>query len=194
MARVRKVGFVYKVIAVVIAAAIVLYKLLRRVDNDSLNIITDKVANVFLPGSISDRIYQAALQRLSLKFTSAQAAVLSRLMVAQSKYETANYTSHVLQANKNAFGYKYYRGSIYQIGIGTPASGFDASGNLDGGTYGLYRDVADSAREVADWIGRRKADFINADSPTMYAVALDHNDYYGEDVYRYAAGLQKYMV
>lgn len=147
-----------------------------------------------LPTDNEKRIYAAALERLERKFPQGQARLLASLMVAQSKYETANYTSNVFKKNNNAFGYKYYKGSLYQNGFGLVAPSKDAQGNPDGGSYAKYSDVADSAREVADWIGRRKESFINVSNPLTFAAALKNNDYFGQTAYQYYQGVQKYYV
>lgn len=179
----------YLAVAVVIATAI-LYRLLRAFDlGDSINIATDKIANMFLPNTTQSRIYDAALQRLKTKFDAKQAENLAQKMVSQSCYETAiggvPYRSNVLQNNLNAFGYKYYKGSKYQTGIGTISPELNS--------YAKYKDVADSAREVADWIGRRKADFINVKNLEQYAEALKKNNYYGQSATLYALGIKKFQ-
>ncbi len=138
--------------------------------------------------SVPVLIYNAAFERLQRHFTDDQSALLATLMVAQSKLETANYTSAVYLQNNNAFGYKYYADSIYQAGMGlaAPASEND--------NYGIYANVADSAREVADWIGRRSADFTNVTGVYDYAAALSNDKYFTEAADLYAADMNHYFT
>lgn len=176
-------------VLVVILAAF-FYKIIRSLDpGDTISRVFDKISNMFLPGTTQQRIYDAALQRLQTKFDDSQAKILAGLMVAQSCYETAvggqPYKSNVLQNNLNAFGYKYYPKSIYQIGKGSISPELNA--------YARYNDVADSAREVADWIGRRKADFNKVKEYEGYALALKKNNYFGQDAQAYAKGVLKFI-
>lgn len=133
-------------------------------------------------------IYNAAFERLQRKFTPAQSKLLATMMVAQSKVESNVYTSNVYIQNKNAFGYKYYAGSIYQVAKGTnaPAS--------EGDSYGAYASVEDSAREVADWLCRRADYFKNVVTVADYATALKANQYYGETAAAYARDMNTYYT
>ncbi|UAY54789.1 glucosaminidase domain-containing protein [Arachidicoccus terrestris] len=134
--------------------------------------------------SIEKTIYDAALPRLKRHFSDSQSKRLASFMVAQSRYESANYTSHVFKANNNAFGYKYYGASDYQLGQGIISN--------EGNPYADYSTIDNSAEEVADWLGRRQSDFENVNTLLGYAEALKKNDYYGETAVQYAAGLAVY--
>jgi hypothetical protein len=178
----RRRGFGWT--AVVFAAAVFLYYLSRWFDLGFISRLYDKIENVMIRKSTADRIYDSAAERLARKFTKKQIAVLAELMVEQSKYETANYTSNVLRNNQNAFGYKYFKGSLYQKGAGTISPEMNQ--------YGKYDDVADSSREVADWLVRRYADFATVITEEQYAAALKKNQYFGQSAYLYAKGLLVY--
>lgn len=118
--------------------------------------------------STQQQIYNAAIQRLRLKFSQSQAELLALMMIPMAQFETNNFTSNVFKNNNNAFGYKYFPGSAYQIGRGTaaPQTGGDS------GSYGRYATVADSAKEVADWIGRGQAAFKNVKTIPDFVQAL----------------------
>lgn len=132
-------------------------------------------------------IYNAALAEL-VKGGMPNARFLANAMVAHSKIETANYTSNVYRKNNNAFGYKYVRGARWQLGPGTAAP------KSEGSTpYARYASVADSAREVAHWILRRKAKFLAVDTESEYSVVLKQNGYYGASLESHIAGMQRYF-
>lgn len=140
------------------------------------------------------QIYSAALQKLQgLGFPNARALAL--LMVAQAKHETNGFTSPVFKKNNNAFGYKYVKGAKYQLGAGSAAP--PSEGRQP---YAKYATVADSAREVAAWIGRRKKYFLLVNTKEQYARELKRQGYYGrfpgmtdeQSITNYLGGLKKY--
>lgn len=125
---------------------------------------------------IGTQIYQAALSVLSGAFSVQQATVLAAMVVAQSKNESANYTSNVFNTKANAFGYGYTGGSNYKDYTRLPSL-----------TYG--------AVDVANWIVKRKGDFLNVSTTLDYAKALYKNDYFeGETPEAYAKDMQYYYV
>lgn len=136
-------------------------------------------------GSVESLIFNAAISKLNPFSSAEQKQLLAHLMVAQSKHETANYKSSAFKNLNNAFGYKQYKGSSYQIGSGgTPT---------DGGKFAKYANVENSALEVASWINRRWNDFKNVQTPTDYANALKKNLYYTNPTAEYIRGLTFYM-
>lgn len=175
------------IVAILIGIAIVIiYR--RYILPDRTN---DKITDMFTPKTDTETlIYKAAIERLLRKFTEAQSKLLAGFMVAQSKHETANYTSPVFKHNNNAFGYKYYKGSLYQIGRGT--------GSPEGNAYAKYKNVQDSAREVADWIGRGQTAFASVNTITDFATALKkgrpgYEYYHTEKGYTVQASINNYI-
>ena len=131
------------------------------------------------------QIYSAGLDKLrSLSFPNAD--VLARFMVVQSQHETANYTSHVFTTNKNAFGYKRVVGSSYQIGNGVKSP--------EGDSYAKYASVADSAKEVAAWIGRRKNQFVGVKTVDEYIHIIKQDGYFGDKESNYLADVKRYLA
>lgn len=130
-------------------------------------------------------IYSAAAQKLKgLGFANAND--LAKFMTVQSQHETANYTSKVFKENLNAFGYKRFVGSAYQLGSGRLSP--------EGDTYARYASVKDSAFEVAAWIGRRKTAFAKVKSADEYVHTLKANGYFGDKESNYLAGVKKYLA
>lgn len=158
--KVSYIIYLYIVAILIGMAVLIIYR--RYVLPDRTN---DKIDDMFTPKTNTETlIYKAAIERLLRKFTEAQSKLLAGFMVAQSKHETANYTSNVFKNNNNAFGYKYYKGSLYQLSAGT--------GSPEGNAYAKYRNVQDSAREVADWIGRGQTAFSAVKTIADFATAL----------------------
>ena len=107
-------------------------------------------------------------------------------MIAQAIHETGNFTSNVFRNNLNAFGYKRFARSPYQV-----KDGFKSP---EGNNYAAYNDVADSSREVADWIGRRKTKgFATVKTPVEFAKRLKENAYFTDREDVYANALQKHF-
>lgn len=131
-------------------------------------------------------IYNSALERLKLKFEFAQAEKLAKFMIAQAKHETAGFTSKVFKTNNNAFGYKYYKGSIYQLskGLNSP----------EGDSYAKYNSVEDSSKEVADWLGRRKDKFKGVITIEDYSKQLKESKYYGDSLANYTNALKRWFA
>lgn len=115
--------------------------------------------------------------------------VLAKIIVAQARYESADYTSNTFKITNNAFGYKYYPGSKWQSGAGNPSSEY----GQDQSVYAKYNSVTDSTGEVVDWLRRRQNEgyFKIADisTPQQYAKALKSADYYGQSAGAYTSGL-----
>lgn len=146
----------------------------------------DPLQNRFtMSNKTQQRIYDAAIPRLVRNFTQLQSELLARLMVAQAAHETGNFTSNVFRNNLNAYGYKRFTRSPYQKKV-------DGFKSPEGNNYAAYNDVADSAREVADWLGRRKADFNKVTNGTQYAEALKKNGFFTDGLGNYTAALNKH--
>jgi len=111
-------------------------------------------------------------------------ASVAKIMVAQARYESADYTSN-LSAFNNVFGYKYVPGAKWQAG--------SAFLSPEGNYYAAYNSVNDSTGEIVDWLKRRQSEgyFNIADltTPAAYADGIKTADYYGQSALDYANGL-----
>lgn len=116
---------------------------------------------------------------------------LAKLIVAQAKFESANFTSPVFKANNNFFGYKYVGQSIASKGSPAPKS--------EGDFYAKYKRIEDSIIELCNWIKRRvnegifPKDLTTIKTPGQYATLLKRKNYYGVSVPHYTKGLQRYF-
>lgn len=115
---------------------------------------------------------------------------LAFLIVAQSKHETANYTSNVFKTCKNAFGYKY---------VGQSLALSACTDSPEGNKYAKYASVQDSTKEICAWIRRRQnegkfpANLATISNPAQYAQLLKNSGYYGDPVSVYTKGLTTWL-
>jgi hypothetical protein len=109
---------------------------------------------------------------------------IAEFMVAQAEHESAIYTSGVFQHCKNAYGYKYIGQDLAESCQPSP----------EGDAYAGYKSVEDSAREVARWIKRREDQFKDVTTPEEYAVVLEKNGYFGDDLGIYQAALRRFWT
>ena len=115
---------------------------------------------------------------------------LARLIVAQAKFESGNFTSPVFKANNNFFGYKYVGQALASKGTAAPRS--------EGDFYAKYARLEDSVKELTDWIKRRvnegvfPSNLALIKTPGEYAALLKKKGYYGVSVAHYTNGLQRY--
>jgi uncharacterized FlgJ-related protein len=113
----------------------------------------------------------------------------ARLLVAQCKHESANYSSPVFKANNNLNGYKFVGQKIAKKGTLSP----------EGDHYAKYASVEDSVKELVNWIKRRQmekkfpADLTTINSPAKYAELLKLSNYYGDSVKVYTNGLIRWL-
>jgi hypothetical protein len=127
--------------------------------------------------TFEERIYEAAKKIVPEN--------IALLMVAQAKHETGNFTSSVFKTNNNCFGYKYFKGSKYQLQKGKLSP--------EGNSYAAYANIEDSTTEVAKWILRHVPDNKNIFKPEDYAIALKDAGYFGDTVENYAHGLKEFF-
>lgn len=109
---------------------------------------------------------------------------LSRLIVAQARHETGNYSSNVFRTCTNLFGYKFVNGK-WQASSCASAP--------EGGRYAKYNSIGDSTNELIDWLRRReregKIDTGAISTSQQYAEALKKSNYYTDSVRNYQRGL-----
>ena len=137
--------------------------------------------------SYADRVYVAALRGTDVN--PGLPETLARLVVAQSKHESGNYTSNLFKSYNNAFGYSY-SGSVYQVAAGSKAD--------NGLPIAAYNNVEDSTKEIVDYIYRRRREgkFPSLDqitTPEHYASLLKSVAYYGDAQSNYTAALKRFF-
>lgn len=138
----------------------------------------------------------SAIRRAALEGTPRNPAglpsSLANLLVAQSQHETGNYSSNIFRTGSNAFGYSYYEGSPWQL----PEPGIVAD---NGSASAKYKSVADSTKEIVDWIYRRvregkfPANLGTITTPEQYAELLKSAGYYSDSVANYTAGMKRFF-
>ena len=138
------------------------------------------------PDEISNRIFiQAKKRGLSDR--------LAALMVAWSKWETGNYSSHFVTDNRNLFGYTYDKNSKYQ-------TGYNGS-NPKAGRFATYATLEDSVNENVDWMNRRvkKQDrgtwpsLEDITDPIEFARLLMQSKYSDDSYLVYGQGIRTHL-
>ena len=131
--------------------------------------------------SIDQQIYNAAVSK---GFTPTAA----KLVVAQARHETGNYTSNIFKLNNNLFGMKYVKQPLATQGSASPRS--------EGDFYARYKSVGDSVKDLIDrnYIltrgGVTPEKLKNATDSLDFATKLKARGYYGDTISNYANGLK----
>jgi uncharacterized FlgJ-related protein len=134
-------------------------------------------------------IYDAALKG-GFNPTSA------KLVVAQARHETGNYTSNVFKKNNNLFGMKFVGQPLATRGTPAPKSEWGCGGTCNSDFYSKYASVSDSVQDLINRnlkITRRGVTFEqlkNAKDSTEYATLLKQRGYYGATIPIYDRGLK----
>ena len=115
---------------------------------------------------------------------------VARIIAAQARHETGNYTSRVFKNDNNAFGYKFVGQRNAVPGTAAPASEGSAP-------YARYKSVQDSTIEMVNWLKRRqregKLKIVDLNTPEKYAAALKASGYYGAPQSLYATAVAKHL-
>lgn len=135
--------------------------------------------------SIDQQIYNAALSK---GFTPTSA----KLVVAQARHETGNYTSNVYYLNNNLFGMKYVKQPLATQGSPSPKK--------EGDFYAKYNSVGDSVKDLIDRNytltkgGITPEQLKNATDSLDFATKLKARGYYTASTSEYANGLKSALT
>lgn len=149
---------------------------------------------------------------------------VAKLIVAQARFESANYGSNVFKCNNNMYGMKYIGQPLAQKGTLAPASevsvtclpsgsGCDRTGTgscKNGDFYAKYKTPADSAKDVITRLYKITKNGVgfnelnSATDPTSFATLLKKRSYYGfgqygsalaeQEIKNYAGGLKSRLL
>lgn len=128
----------------------------------------------------------------------------ARLICAQARLESANYTSNVFRNNNNMFGMKYLgarqplasRGTLAPLGERSAPCLVNVNNCLNSDFYAKYATPLDSAKDLITRLyaitrnGITPQMLKNADTPETFARLLKQRNYYGGTESNYAAGLK----
>lgn len=134
-------------------------------------------------------IYDAAIKG---GFTPTSA----KLVVAQARHETGNYTSNVFKKNNNLFGMKFVGQPLAERGTSAPKSEWGCGGKCNSDFYSKYANVQDSVQDLINRnlkLTRNGVTFEqlkNAPDSTTYATLLKKRGYYGATTTIYDKGLK----
>jgi uncharacterized FlgJ-related protein len=131
--------------------------------------------------------------------------VSAKLVVAQARFESADYTSNVFKNNMNTSGMKYAGQPLATRGTLAPydeRSSACRNSNICSNSdhYAKFKSVEDSAkdkieRNFAKTMGGVTPDQLkNAKTPEEFANLLKKRNYYGSSESNYAAGLRAKLL
>ena len=124
---------------------------------------------------------------MRLKFVMpAQARSLADYATAQAQFESENFSSPVFRETMNAIGYKHVPGSRWQCGR-------SAHPSTEGDYYAAYKTLGDCARELANWIYRRREWFAQVVGLPAYVALMKQCGYFGCPEAQYLHGLMGYF-
>jgi len=114
----------------------------------------------------------------------------AKFVVAQARFESADYTSRVFRENLNTSGMKYVGQPLASQGTLSP----------EGNYYAKFRSVEDSAKDKIErnynltMKGVTPQQLKTAVSPEQFASLLKQRGYYGAPESQYAAGLKAKLL
>lgn len=111
-------------------------------------------------------------------------ANLLPFIIAQSKVETANFTSRVYRENNNLFGMKVAVKRPFLGSIGTPAS--------DGGNYSYYPNDVVSVRDYVEWLRYTNFPRVVA-SASQFVSEMKKRGYFTANETEYLKALQSWL-
>jgi uncharacterized FlgJ-related protein len=126
--------------------------------------------------------------------------VAAKLIAAQARFESADYTSRVFLANNNTSGMKFVGQPLATRGTPAPKNEQRCNGGCDSDYYAKFRSVEDSARDKISrnynktMRGVTPEQLKNAKSPEEFASLLKKRGYYGAPESQYAAGLRAKLL
>lgn len=111
-------------------------------------------------------------------------------MVDQSRDETGDYTSNFFINDNNAFGYAAVEGAYWQDGSSDTVAD-------NGQLAAHYSSVANSAREIVDWLYRRGATYqqlaaMSLSDYVAYLLSDPEHEYFGVSQSVYYSALSAY--
>jgi flagellum-specific peptidoglycan hydrolase FlgJ len=131
--------------------------------------------------------------------------ISARLIVAQARLESANYTSNVFKNNNNMFGMKFLgknrqplanKGTLAPLSERTSACRINVNNCTNGDFYAKYDNPVDSVKDLINRLynitrnGVTPEMLKNADSPELFANLLKKRNYFGSSEIDYAKGLK----
>lgn len=120
----------------------------------------------------------------------------AKLIVAQARFESADYSSNVFQKNLNTSGMKFIGQPLATRGTPAPANEQRCGGGCDSDYYAKFRSVEDSARDKISRLynitmrGVTPQQLKNVKDADEFASLLKKRGYYGSSESQYAAGLK----
>jgi uncharacterized FlgJ-related protein len=143
--------------------------------------------------SIDQLIYNTAIQQ-GFNPTGA------KLIAAQARFESADYTSNVFKKNNNTSGIKFIGQANAVRGTLAPANERTCNGGCNSDYYAKFNTVQDSINDKIVRLynikmrGVTPEQLKNVTDSTEFANLLKQRGYYGASASEYAAGLKSKLL
>jgi uncharacterized FlgJ-related protein len=124
----------------------------------------------------------------------------AKLIVAQARFESADYSSNVFKNNLNTSGMKYIGQPLATRGTPAPKNEQRCNGGCDSDYYAKFKSVGDSAKDKIQRLynitmrGVTPAQLKAAKSAEEFANLLKRRGYYGAPESQYANGLRAKLL
>jgi LPXTG-motif cell wall-anchored protein len=143
--------------------------------------------------SIDQQIYNTAIEQ---GFRPAAA----KLIAAQARFESADYSSNVFKKNNNTSGIKFIGQPNAIRGTLAPANERTCNGGCNGDYYAKFNTIQDSINDKIVRLynikmrGVTPEQLKNAKDATEFANLLKQRGYYGSSATDYASGLKSKLL
>jgi len=126
--------------------------------------------------------------------------ISAKLIVAQSRVESADYKSNVFINNNNLFGMKFIGQPLAVRGTLAPSNERNCGGTCNGDYYSKYSSPSDSVKDLTSRLykitrnGVTFDDLKNSTDADDFANKLKKRDYFGGAAATYAAGIRSRLL
>jgi uncharacterized FlgJ-related protein len=126
--------------------------------------------------------------------------ITAKLIVAQARFESADYTSNVFKLNNNTSGIKFIGQPNAVRGSLAPSNERTCNGGCNGDYYAKFNTIQDSINDKIvrlyniNMRGVSPQQLKNSTDSTGFANLLKQRGYYGSSASEYAAGLKSKLL
>lgn len=110
-------------------------------------------------------------------------APMEKILIAQSKHETGNWTSKLFKEYHNLFGMKYDKSF--------PGDSYQGPLSPEGDYYAGYNSWADSAAHLIWWLNRK--DIPVTTNVADYTKSIQDKGYFTAGLVDYTEGVKRYI-
>ena len=103
----------------------------------------------------------------------------AKIIAAQAMFESGNFTSSLFQRSNNAFG----------MNVPTTRPAPYVLGKDPSSSYAAYASLADSTRDLIDWLNYNNIDYNSEPDPASYVADISSSGYFSAPENEYSTGV-----